>query len=110
MTIFQKKGDMRDIEHFRLLNLLSHTHKLSTQLLQRDKEKILDENQARKQASFWKGYLTIDHLQTINQLIEKCKDFNLTLCIRYTDPENAFDTTEHRAIFKALRTIDTNGT
>ena len=63
-----------------------------------------------QQAGFRKGYSTIDHLQTINQLIEKCNEFNRHLCIGYTDYEQAFDSMEHKAIFKALRSIGINET
>ena len=52
-----------------------------------------------------KGYSTVDHLQTINQLIEKCNEFKRPLCIGYIDYEKAFDFIEHKAIFKALRSI-----
>ena len=42
-----------------------------------------------------KGYSTVDHLQTINQLIEKCNEFNRPLYIGYIDSEKAFDSIEH---------------
>ena len=42
-----------------------------------------------------KGYSTVDHLQTINQLIEKCNEFKGPLCIGYIDYEKAFDAIEH---------------
>ena len=73
-------------------------------------ERVLDENQPREQAGFRKGYSTVDHLQTINQLIEKCNGFNRPLCIGYIDYEKAFDSIEHKAIFKALRSIGINET
>ena len=73
-------------------------------------EKVLDENQPREQAGFRKGYSTVDHLQTINQLIENCNEFKRPLCIRYIDYERAFDSIEHEAIFKALRSMGINKT
>ena len=83
-------------------------YKLFTRILQKRMEKILDENQSREQASFRKGYLTVDHLQTINQLIERCNEFKRPLCIEYTDYAKAFDSIEREAIFKALKSIDIN--
>ena len=57
-------------------------------------ERVLDENQPREQAGFRKGYSTIDHLQTSNQLIEKCNEFKRPLCIGYIDYEKTFDSIE----------------
>ena len=37
---------------------------------QQQMEKVLDENQPRTQACFRKGYLAVEYLQTISQLIE----------------------------------------
>ena len=51
--------------------MLSHMYKLFTRILRKRTENVLDEIQPRAQADFGKGYSTIDHLQTINQLIEK---------------------------------------
>ena len=39
-------------------------------------------------------------------MIEKCKEFNLPLCVGYIDYEKAFDSVEHFAIFEALRKIN----
>ena len=66
-------------------------------------ERTLDENQQREQAGFRKGYSTTDHLQALNQIIEKSNEYNLPLCIGFIDYEKAFDTVEHFAIFEALR-------
>ena len=78
-------------------------YKLFTRIFQKRMERVLDESQPREQAGFRKGYSTVDHLQTINQLIEKCNEFNRPLCIGYIDYEKAFDSIEHKAIFKALK-------
>ena len=73
-------------------------------------ERVLDENQAREQAGFQKGYSTIGHLQTTDQLIEKCNEPKRPLCIGYIDNEKAFDSIEHEAISKALRSTGINET
>ena len=52
----------------------------------------------------------VDHLQTINELIEKCNEFNRPLWIGYIDYEKAFDSIKRKAIFKALRSIGINET
>ena len=74
-------------------------------------ERTLDENQPREQAGFRKGYSTTDHLQALNQIIEKSNEYNLPLCIGFIDYEKAFDTVEHFfAIFEALRKTKVNET
>ena len=110
MIILHKKGDVRDIKKYRPVSLLSHMYKLFTRILQKWMERVLDENQPREQAGFRKGYSTVDHLQKINQLIEKCNEFKRPLCIGYIDYEKAFDSIEHKAIFKALRSVGMNET
>ena len=73
-------------------------------------ERTLDENQPREQAGFRKGYSTTDHLQSVNQIIEKSNEFNKQLCIAFIDYEKAFDSVEHEDIFTALRNIAINET
>ena len=105
-----QEGDMRDIKCYRPISLLTHMYKLFTRILQKRMEKVLDKNRSGEQAGFRKGYSTVDHLHTINQLIEKCNEFKRPICIGYIDYEKAFDSIEHEAIFKALGSIGINET
>ena len=73
-------------------------------------ERTLDENQPREHAGFRKGYSTTDHLQALNQIIEKSNEYNLPLCIGFTDYEKVFNTVDHFAIFEALRKTNVNET
>ena len=73
-------------------------------------EKNLDEHQPTEQAGFQKGYSTSDHLQALNQIIEKSNEYNLLLSIGFTDCHKAFDTVEHFAICEALRKANINET
>ena len=73
-------------------------------------EKVLVENQPREKAGCRIGYSTVDILQIINQLIEKCNEFSIPLCFGYINCRKAFESIEHEAIFKVLRSIGINET
>ena len=73
-------------------------------------EKVLDENQPHEQAGFRKKYFTVDHLQALNQVIEKSEEYQLPPVIGFIDYEKAFDSIEHFSIFEALRKINVNET
>ena len=79
IVILFKKGDHKNIKNYRPISLLSHSYKIFTRLLQTRIERTLDENQPREQA----GYSTTDHLQALNQIIEKSNEYNLPLCIGF---------------------------
>ena len=66
--------------------LLSNMHKLFTTIITTRLDKKLDENQHREQAGFRIKYSTTDH---INQLKEKCREYNIPLCVAFVDYEKA---------------------
>ena len=66
---------------------------------------LIEINHENKQ-DFAKKFSTTDHIYTLNQVIEKCNEFNLPLCVGYIDYEKAFDSVEHFAIFEALGKIN----
>ena len=105
IVILFKKGDPKDIKNYRPISLQSHSYKIFTRLLQTRIERTLNENQPREQAGFRKGYSTTDHLQALNQIIEKSNEYSLPLCIGFIDYEKVFDTVEHFAIFEALKKL-----
>ena len=39
-----------------------------------------------------------DHIHAINQLKEKCREYNITLCVNFVDYETAFDSVQTQAI------------
>ena len=65
---------------------------------------------AKRTSRLSKSYSTSDHLQALNQIIEKSNEYKLPLCICFIDYEKAFDTVEHVAIFEALRKTSINET
>ncbi|KHN80360.1 Retrovirus-related Pol polyprotein from type-1 retrotransposable element R2, partial [Toxocara canis] len=62
----------------------------------------LDEQQPREQAGFRRNFSVVDHLFTINQILEKCNEYKLPLCIAFVDYERAFDSVEINAVLQAL--------
>ena len=101
--IFFKKGNRKDIKNYRPICLLSNMYKLFTKIITTRLEKKLDENQPREQARFRRKYSTTDHIHAINQLKEKCREFNIPLCVAFVDYEKAFDSVQTQAILTSLQ-------
>ena len=103
VVVIYKKGCSKNIKNYRPISLLSHLYKVFTRVLQRRIKQTLEWNQPREQAGFRKGYSTIDHLHSINQLIEKYTEYNKTLYLLMIDYEKAFDSVSHTAMLTAVR-------
>ena len=103
MVIFFKKGNRKDIKNYRQICLLSNMYKLLTKIITTRLEKKLDENQPREQAGFRSKYSTTDHIHAINQLKEKCREYNILLCVAFVDYEKAFDSVQTQAILTSLQ-------
>ena len=103
IILLHKKGDVKDINNYRPISLLSHMSKLFTKVIKNRIEKQLDINQAREQAGFRSGYSTTDHLQVITQLVQKSNEYELPMCFIFVDYEKAFDSVEHCGIINAIK-------
>jgi endonuclease/exonuclease/phosphatase family metal-dependent hydrolase len=102
IILLHKKGDKSEINNYRPISLTSHMCKLFTRVIKNRIEKQLDEHQPREQAGFRSGYSTTDHLQVLNQVIEKSNEYKEPLYIAFVDYEKAFDSVEHEDILNAL--------
>ncbi|XP_052745839.1 uncharacterized protein LOC128199637 [Bicyclus anynana] len=70
-----------------------------------DKVLDIDNLQPVEQAGFRSGFSTIDHIQTIEQIMEKYREFNRSLYVAFIDYSKAFDSINHSAIWKALYSL-----
>uniref|UniRef100_A0A6G5AC50 Putative endonuclease-reverse transcriptase n=1 Tax=Rhipicephalus microplus TaxID=6941 RepID=A0A6G5AC50_RHIMP len=103
IILIHKKGDDKDLKNYRPISLLSVVYKLFTKVIASRVKKTLEFNQSKEQAGFRTGYSTIDHIHTINQVIEKCSEYNQPLYIAFIDYEKAFDSVEISAVMQTLR-------
>ena len=102
MVLIHKKGDNKDLKNYRPISLLSNIYKVFTKILTLRLTRVLDENQPIEQAGFRSGYSTIDHIHTVNQLKEKCAEYQKPLCLAYVEYGKAFDSVESKAILTSL--------
>ena len=103
MVIFFKKGNRKDIKNYKPICLLSNMFKLFTKIITTRLDKKLDENQPREQAGFRRKYSTTDHIHAINQLKEKCREYNIPQCAAFVDYEKAFGSVQTQAILTSLQ-------
>jgi len=108
IILLHKKGDIKDINNYRPISLISHMGKLLSKVVLNRLEATLDFNQAREQAGFRKGFSTMDHLQVITQLIEKTNEYEIPICLAFVDYEKAFDSVEHLEIMNSVKNHGVN--
>ncbi len=59
---------------------------------------ILDAQQPAERAGFLKSYSTMDHIHTLNQLIEKAREYPIDITLMFIDFNEAFDSLYHNNI------------
>jgi hypothetical protein len=103
IIIIAKKGNRHKIENYRPITLRLVIAKIFSKLIQHRIQHILDAQQPIEQAGFRKTFSTVDHLHTMNQIIEKGNEYQIILYIALIDYKKAFDTLKHEFMFTALR-------
>ena len=66
-------------------------------------EKTLNENQPWEHAGFRSRYSTTNYINVVNQLKEKSREYNMSLCIAFIDYEKAFDSLQTQAVLTLLQ-------
>ena len=65
-------------------------------------ETTLDTAQPIEQAGFRSGYSTLDNIQILQHVIERCNEFELPLCLAFVDYEKAFASIKLSSLFDAI--------
>ena len=100
--LLYKKGDEHEITNYRPISLSPALAKLFSKAIEQRIRNKMNENQPNEQAGFRKSFSTSDHLQVINQLIEKSQEYQIDLHLLFIDYSKAFDSIEHPTLIKAL--------
>lgn len=59
-------------------------------------------NPENKRASK-RGYSTADHVFTLNQILEKSREYDMLLSLMFIDYNKAFDSVDHNSVVGALK-------
>jgi len=88
-----------------ILTLLSVTPKVfATVLLNKVRDQLLAHRRT-EQSGFTPGRSTIDRIVTLSTVIQSRKEFQRPIWIAFVDLKAAFDSVDHKALWKLLRSL-----
>ncbi|CAH2105470.1 unnamed protein product [Euphydryas editha] len=102
IILIYKKGNPRNISNYRPISLLPSLYKLFASIIQKRIRMTVEKQQPVEQAGFRKGYSTVDHIHTLELILEKYQEQQRHLYIAFVDYQKAFDSLTHPSIWQAL--------
>jgi hypothetical protein len=102
-TLIHKKGDKEDLETYRPITLLPVLYKLFTKCVLRRIRNTLEEAQPTEQAGFRRSFSTMDHIATIQKVLEIGREHAMPITLVFIDFQKAFDSVEPAAVWDSLR-------
>ena len=104
ITLLEKKGkDKRFIKNWRPISLINVDTKIASKALAKRLESILPELIHCNQNAYVQGRSIFDAVRTIEDVIEYTKHTNNTGILITIDFEKAFDSVNHKFLFKVLQ-------
>ena len=103
-----KKGDKKECGNYRTIALISHTSMVFMRIIQRRLEVFLIPELPIEQAGFRRGRETRDHIANVRWMMEKAREHQRDLCMRFIDYKNlkkAFDCVDHDILWVILRAV-----
>ena len=105
LPIYKGKGSPKDCRNYRGITLLSVPGKVfTTVLLNKVRDQLLA-HRRMEQSGFTPGRSTIDRIVTLNTVIQSRKEFQKPVWIAFVDLKAAFDSVDHKALWKLLRNL-----
>jgi hypothetical protein len=100
--LLHKKCDVFDLDNYRPISLLSNVYKILTRVLTKRVLNDVTNKIPVEQAGFKRSFSIVDHIMSVNLLVEKCREWALPLHMVFIDFKKAFDSIEFNAIWSAL--------
>jgi hypothetical protein len=99
-----KKGNIENPDNYRGISLLSILSKVFTGIINQRLNKWAEANDilSEAQAGFRKGRSTVDHIFTLNALIEKQFSRNMKLYVAFIDFRKAYDMVNRNILYTVL--------
>lgn len=111
VPIYKNKGDSLDPNNYRPITLLSCMGKLFTAVLNSRLTSYLEENDLldENQAGFRKNYSTVDHIFTLQSIIELLRFHKKKLFCTFIDFSKAFDSVWRIGLWRKLLEVRIDG-
>ena len=98
-----KKGNARDCNNYRGINLLNTIVKVYEQIINNKLVPILENSLEESQTGFRSGRSGQDHIFTLQQIAEKSIQQDKLVCLAFIDLEKAFDSVPRTKIWESLK-------
>lgn len=106
LTSIFKKGDRRQCDNYRGISVIATMGRLYGRVLRDKLEQNIQGKIGEEQAGFTAGRSCIDHIYTIQQLLEKKKAKNKPVHLAFIDLKKAYDTVPRKELWKAMERLD----
>ena len=103
ITTIYKKGDVMNCNNHRPITLLNQVYKILAQIMYRRTATTLKESLPSTQAAYQSGRSAVEQIQSLQQIIEKAKEFNLNGFICFVDYTKAFDSIDQSKLWQTLQ-------
>ena len=98
-----KKGDARLCSNCRIIAIILHASKVILRILNNRLKAYLPSQIPSEQAGFMPRRGTREQILNVQQIIEKCREFNIPAMLCFIDYAKAFDCVEWRELCEILR-------
>lgn len=103
IILLHKKGNRNEITNYRPISLITNLYKIFISIILKRIQPIIEAQLSVEQAGFRHSYSTMDHIHSINLLIQKSIEYNFPLYLLFIDYRRAFDSISHKHLFEALQ-------
>jgi hypothetical protein len=100
-----KKGKLTECDNYRTISLISHASKILLYVTNERLKTFLQSQISQEQAGFVPGRGTREQILNLRQIIEKGREFNITIYICFIDFRKAFDRVRRDKLWIVLHDI-----